>query len=322
MANGVKNDYTSDDLSMKLQDCIYRDTIRVKKNPAVPDIYDVELMHLDRLKQCDSVECHIIVYPYSRKILSRHFEFNPYEEYVNDIIASQKSAYAKIKNSFKNIFGLFLGILITVIFFILKPVDLFTVESIVSVIGAYFVGKELWDDIEDLMIDISKDWRIRYLDRYYYYRLEKNTTLSLYSQLAKKRRYGKAVVLPEKIDFIQKSNSQTIRMFFHMKDLKKLDETSAHILSIRMNSELLTDFEQEGFMFGVKLSFNKRLLGGTRCLEFFQSIDKDLKGCMDAAGEWVNEGIFYRKTFSIGRLKYFMSTGLLGSESLLRAKFL
>ena len=305
---------------MKLQDCIYRDIIRVKKNPGMPDIYDVELMHLDRLKQCDFVECHIIVYPYSRKILSRHFEFNPYEEYVNDIIANQKSAYAKIKNSFKNIFGFFLGILITVIFFIFKPVDLFTVESIVSVIGAYFVGKELWDDIENLMIDISKDWRVRYLDRYYFYRLEKNTTLSLYSQLAKKRRYGKAVVLPEKIDFIQKSNSQTIRMFFHMKDLKKLEEDSAHILSIRMNSELLTDFEQEGFMFGVKLSFSKRFLGGTRCLEFFQSIDKDLKGCLDEAGEWVNEGIFYRKTFSLGRLKCFMSKGLLGSESLLSIK--
>jgi hypothetical protein len=82
---------------MKLQDCIYRDVIRVKKNPAVPDIYDVELMHLDRLKQCDSV------------------------------------------------------------------------ESIVSVIGAYFVGKELWDDIENLMIAISKDWRVRYLDRYYWF---------------------------------------------------------------------------------------------------------------------------------------------------------
>lgn len=305
---------------MKLEDCIFRDIIRVTKNPAVPDIYDVELMHLDRLKQCDSVECHIIVYPYSRKILSRHFEFNPYEEYVNDIIANQKSAYTKIKDSFKNVFGLFLGVLITVIFFIFKPVELFTVESIVSVIGAYFVGKELWDDIEDLMIDISKNWRVRYLDRYYFYRLEKHTTLSLYSRLAKKRRYGQAVVLPEKIDFIQKSNSQTVRMFFHMKDLKKLEEDSAHILSIRMNSELLTDFEQEGFMFGVKLSFNKRFWGINRSFEFFQSIDKDLKGCLDGVGEWVNEGIFYRKTFTLGRLKYFMSTGLLAGESLLSIK--
>lgn len=302
---------------MKLQDDIYRDIIRVKKNPAVPDIYDVELMHLDRLKQCDSVECHIIVYPYSRKILSKHFEFNPYEEYVNDIAANQKSAYTKIKDSFKNVFGLFLGVLITVIFFIFKPVDLFTVESIVSVIGAYFVGKELWDDIENLMMDISKDWRVRYLDRYYYYRLEKNTTLSLYSQLAKKRRYGQAVVLPELMDFIQKSNSQTIRMYFHMKDLKKCEEDSAHILSIRMNSELLTDFEQEGYMFGVKLSFNKCFLGGVRSLEFFQSMDKDLKGCLDAAGEWANKGIFYRKTFTMGRLKYFRGTGLLTNESLL-----
>jgi hypothetical protein len=199
-------------------------------------------------------------------------------------------------------------------------VELFTVESIVSVIGAYFVGKELWDDIENLMMHISKDWRVRYLDRYYYYRLEKNTTLSLYSQLAKKRRYGQAVVLPELMDFIQKSNSQTIRMYFHMKDLKKFEEKSAHILSIRMNSELLGEFEQEGYMFGVKLSFNKRFLGGVRSLEFFQSMDKDLKGCLDAAGEWVNEGIFYRKTFSLGRLKYFKSTGLLNKESLLSIK--
>jgi hypothetical protein len=198
-----------------------------------------------------------------------------------------------------------------VFFSAFKPSELLSIESIVSIIGAYFIGKELWDDIEELMINLSKNWRIRYVENYYFYRLERHTTLSLYSRLAKKRRYDREAILPEKMDLIQQKNSQTLRLFFNMKDLKPVKETYAHMLSIRMSPKLLQEFENDGCMFGVKLSFNKRFLGITRCREFFQSIDNDVKGCLKENGEWINGAAFYRKTFMLGRIKFFIHKGLI-----------
>ena len=307
---------------MKFLEKLYKGLVRLQKNPEMPEVYDLELNHIDELKsnRFTSLECHVVFYPYSRKINSDSFEFTPFEEYINDIAAYQKSAYVKIQNRFCNIFGLFLGLMIAGLFLILKPGDLFTIESIVSIIGAYFVGKELWTDIEELMINISKNWRIRYLERYYFYRLEKHTTLSLYSHLAKKRRYGKAAMLPEKMDFIQKRNSETLRMIFNMKDLKTLKEKSAHILSLRLDPALLQELENEGFMLGIKLSFNKRFLGLTRCREFFQSTDKDLIGCLSEKGIWNNNALFYRNTFRLGRIKFFMNKGLLQDKHILDIK--
>jgi len=302
---------------MKFKESVYKNFVRVRRNSQIPEIYDIELENLDQLKAFSSIECHVVLYPYNRKVVTKHYEFTPFEEYVNDIVAHQKSAYSPIKNHFSNLFGLFIGILIAVIFLMFKPVELFSIESIVSVFGAYFVGKELWGDIEEFLIGISKNWRIRCVENYYYYRLEKHTTLSLYSRLAKKRRYGKEAVLPEKMDFIQKRNSQTLRMFFNEKELTSANEHSAHILSIHVNSKLREEFERDGFMLGVKVSFNKRFLGITHCREFFQSTDKNLKGCLDEKGQWTNDAVFYRNTFLLGRIKYFMNKGLLENKCIL-----
>ncbi|MCI0471022.1 MAG: hypothetical protein L0Y73_05130 [Candidatus Aminicenantes bacterium] len=302
---------------MKIQDNLYSDIIRVIKNNKTPEILDVELQHINDLKKFDAVECHIVLYPYSRKMNARHFEFIPFEEYVHEIASHHRSAYTSFAGSFNNIFGLLLGLLITIVFLIFKPADLFSVESIAAVFGAYFVGKQLWDDIENLLIDISKNWRIRYMERYYFYKLEKHTTLSFYSQLAKKRRYGAVSLLPEKMDFNLQNNSQTLRLQFNMKDLSNLPESGAHILSIHINPELLHIFNEEGFMFGLKFSFNKRFLGITRRCELFQSLDKDVKGCLDETGAWINDAVFYRHTLTLGRVKYFMKKGILQNKNLL-----
>jgi hypothetical protein len=302
---------------MKFKESLYKDIVQVRANKKISHIYDVELGHLDELHKLSSLECHVAFYPYSRKVTSDHFEFTPFEEYVNDIASHQKSTYMKIKNRFCNIFGLFLGILIVGIFSALKPQELLSIEPIVSIIGAYFIGKELWGDIEDLLIDISKNWRIRYVESYYFYRLEKHTTLSFYSRLAKKRRYGKEAILPEKMDLIQQKNSQTLRLFFNMKALKPAKGKYAHMLSIRLDPKQAKEFENDGFMFGVKLSFNKRFLGMTRNREFFQSVDKDIKGCLRENGEWTNGAVFYRNTFRLGRVKFFINKGLIENKSIL-----
>lgn len=304
---------------MKSRQIPYKDIIRLRKNQEMPNIYDVELEHIQKLKEYNSLECHIVVYPYSRKLCSDNIEFHPFEEYVKDILTDQKSAYIKISSQFDKTFGLLLG-LITILFLIrFNPRGLFSVESIVSVFGVYFIGKELWDDIENLLINISRKWKIRYYGKRYLYRLEKHTTLTYYSYLAKKERYGKTTLLPEKIDFIQQSNSQTLRMYFNIKDLQSVKEPSAHILSVNIEPELLEEFEKEGYMFGVKLSFNKSYFGPVRCFELFQSFSKGSKGCLNEKGDWIDNAIFYRNTLRLGRLKYYMSKGFAHEKSIIGA---
>jgi len=295
----------------------YGDIIRLRKNAEIPHIYDVEMKYLDQLQAYDSVECHLVLYPYSRKISSDHIKFHPFAEYVKDILTRQKSAYVELKSQFNEVFGLLLGLLISVIFWMWKPADLFSVQSVVSVIGAYFVGKDLWDDIEMILINLSKTWKIRYLENYYAYRLGKHTTLTNYSRFAKKHRYGKASLLPEKMDFIEQSNSLTVRMYFKVEDLQSFQGAAGHVLSIHVDPSLVNELEQEGFMFGVKLSFNKHLLGTMKSLELFQSLHKQVKGCLDAQGEWIAGGIFYRKTLTCGRWKFFLKSGLLQQKTII-----
>jgi hypothetical protein len=295
--NRTKNEFRFDNL------------IKLSQNSNFPHIYDVEILHLQEMKRYASVECHLVLYPYSRRITSDHIMFNPYEEYVDDINARQKSAYIKWSNHFSNVFGLVLAVVVTAFLLLLKIDNMYTVESIVSILGVYFVGKSLWVDIEKFLVNLTQNWRIRYQQSYYHYQMQKNTTLSFYSHLAKKRRYGITSLLPSQMDFIEQSNSKTIQMSFDKSDFKKAEEDSAHILSIHLVPSLLEELKKRGYMFGVKLSFNKRFLGITRSYELFQSIEKGTRGCLNGTGDWIDGAVFYRRTLSLMRLKYFRKSG-------------
>ena len=54
---------------------LHRNMIHLSKNSEIPHIYDVDMNHLDELKQYDSVESHVVLYPYSRKVGANHFKF-------------------------------------------------------------------------------------------------------------------------------------------------------------------------------------------------------------------------------------------------------
>lgn len=159
--------------------------------------------------------------------------------------------------------------------------------------------------------------RIRYTESYYTYELEKHTTLTHYLRLARKRRYGKVHLLPEKMGFIQQSNSQTVRMCFNVKELPSL-EVPARILSIALDPGVLGHFEDEGFLFGVKLSLNKKFLCFFKCFELYQSLNRGSKGCLDEEGEWVPDGVFYRETFVFRRVKWFKKAGIIPGKSMVK----
>jgi hypothetical protein len=298
------------------RDIPFENIVYLRKNSDVSNIYDVNVEGFDRLRRYHLVECHVVLYPYSRRVGSQHISFYPFEEYVKDVLSQQRSAYAAIRSHFNEVFGLLLGLAIALFFAWLTPNDLLSIESIVSVFGAYTIGKQLWDDIERVLVNVSKEWPIRLQDSYYRYRLEKHTTLTSYSYLAKQRRYGQAALLPEKIDFIKQSNSQTLRMCFNMRDLRIDPSPLAHLHSIHIQQDHAQSFEEEGFMFGVKLSLNKQFMAVTSNFELFQSIDSCRRGCLDEQGEWVENGVFYRRTLTLGRLKWYLSRGVIHDRTL------
>lgn len=298
----------------------YRDIITFQKNSELVNTFDFEMNNIQELGRFSSVECHIVIYPYSRNISSKDMSVYPFQEYVDDILSHQRSAYEQISSPMSNLFGLFLGLLITLVFFVLKRDDLYSVESIVSVIGAYIIGKELWNDLENFMINLTKKMRVRYIENYYSFQLEKQTTLTHYSYLAKKERYGKSSLMPCKMDYIEQSNSHTIRMFFNSDDLNKQHGNSAHLLSLHIDHKKFKEFEKRGFMLGIKISLNKNHPGFRRSFEYFQSVNGKTTGCLDEKCKWVPGGIFYRKTILAGRIKYFKSTGLILNGNMIISK--
>ncbi|MDH5478209.1 MAG: hypothetical protein OEY50_07740 [Nitrospinota bacterium] len=286
----------------------------------IPYLYDVELNRMDELKSYDSVELHVVLYPYSKIIDTSNYVVNPFEEYARDISGHLRSSYVPIHNPMANIFGLALGGLIAAIFSLVAPDELFSVEAVVSILGAYAIGKELYGDIDNGLVRLTKNWKARFLGQYYAYRMERGATLTSYSALARQRRYGKQTLMPELFDFMEKSNSVTVRLLFTDEDLARFyGGSSAHILSVSMDENLNDEFKNGGFMLGIKIAFNTRMYGLTHSRELFQSIDGQLKGCLVKGTEWKNGAVGERITYSLRRIKYFASSKVVENLSIVES---
>jgi hypothetical protein len=300
----------------------YERLVHLYETEGIENRYDVSMQGLDRLQRYHTVECDIVVYPYNRTICSDDIHFNPFEEYVQDVLSRQRSAYSEIPSATDQLFGLLLGLLIALVFAIVHPASLFQIEALVSVIGTYAIAKELWNDLERLLIQATKNGRLRYQEAYYRYQLEKRTTLTSYSLLAKRRRYGMQALLPAKIDFIKQSNSQTLRMCFDARDLVASKDDPAHLLSIQIEGSKGDAFRgapgHGEYMFGVKLCFARRFLGVQQQFEVFQSMDQGRKGCLDDQDDaWHPDAAFCRRTYSLGRVKFYARKGLLSNVVLI-----
>lgn len=285
--------------------------IHLKQNADFANIYDVELGNLAALKKYDSVEVHLVLYPFSRQIVADRYKFYPFEEYADDISEHRRSLYTRVPHPANSLFGIFLGVVIILFFLAIKPSDVVSVQSIVAILGAYFIGKDLWQDIEALFVTVSKDWRLRYQIGYYAYHIERNTTLTNYSALAREQRYGKASVLPEQMEFMSNSNSKTIRMKFSKNDLQFFQENALHILGIRIEPALVDDFVNAGFMFSVKVSLNERAFVLRRAHEFFQSLNHGHRGCLDLHNDWTPDAALAREAVFLRNVRYLAARRIL-----------
>ncbi|HTY09118.1 MAG TPA: hypothetical protein VMF29_08135, partial [Candidatus Edwardsbacteria bacterium] len=122
----------------------------------LPGVYDIELAGIPALRTQDSLDCHLVIYPYSRTVTAKHVTAMPFEEYVEDIISRHRSVYERIEDRGKYLFGFALTLALAAVFLVWQPVALLSLESIASLFGVYFVGKELWDDIEAALQRVSQ----------------------------------------------------------------------------------------------------------------------------------------------------------------------
>ena len=286
--------------------------ISIVQAPQFDDIWDLHLHNLPLIAQnCHQLECHIVVCPYHRAIQAADFHFMPFEEYINDLASKHTSTYRTINDRAHKYFGLSLGAILSAFIGYYNPKDLLTVEGLIGIFGAYLLGKHLWGDLARFLELQTQNWRLRFTEQYYAYELHTSTTIATYNKLAKQRRYGRAQITPQKIDFIEHSNSQTLRLCFSSAELKaQLDETY-HLLSIHVNKDKQTNFSPDNLLLGLKLSFNTKKWFGWRCFEVFQSLDGNKPGCITTHNTWIDEDVFYRITRRWKRLKYFKSLGVL-----------
>lgn len=290
-----------------------------RQNAHTPHIYDVELNNIGSFKRrYDTFECHLVVYPYSRYITAKNVHIFPYEEYVKDITSERKSAYSKIGDQSQKAFGLLFGAVITAVVAYLKPSDFFSVEALVSVFAAYLLGKDLWNDVERLLTKLSNKGRLRFQELYYLYELDPHTTLTNYSYLAKWRRYGKHQILPEKMDMIEHSNSQTVRLHFNLHRWEDISDDHIHLFSVHIDEALADQFTIDKLMLGLKMSFNRTMfMGHHACFELFQSADAAKIGCLDDKGLWHKQRVFYRHIRRWGHWKWFAKSGIAQLEATL-----
>ncbi len=280
-----------------------------KVNHTQKSIYDIELQNIDKLRKFSSVEIHVLVYPLSRKITADDIACNPFEEYVHDIKEGYDSIYANVSFIFNKILGLMMALIIFLAFLIFAPSAFLSIDSVVAIFAAYVIGKELGNDLEMLLINMSSKWRLQFYKDYFRYKLEISTTLTNYSQHAKKYRYGKDSILPTKMDFDKRSNSQIVRLNFKKEDLG--ERNNAHILSIRICDELANEFEKEGYMICFKICLNQKRFFFTNSLELFQSICKKDVGCLYKNNEFLKGNIFFKRVLKRNRIKFSSSSGFL-----------
>lgn len=293
--------------------------IEIIQNEEYSNIIDIECKNIANWRKYEIIECHFVIYPYNREVQADAMEIHPFEEYVEDILGKHKSVYEPIIENLNKRFGLFLVAIAVILVAIFHPEDFLSLEVIVSIIGAYVAGKELWVDIERYLVQFTKNARFRYLENYYSYELEGNTTLMQYAVFAKKQRYDKLALLPQKMDFIAQSNSKTLRLYFEGNTFAE-KEQNMHLFSLHLATEWKEKIENEGYLFGFKLSLNRKRMGIWRNREYFQSLHKDECGCLNEKGDWKKGKLFFRDTFSLGKWKFFWKSGIQEQEPILKRK--
>lgn len=283
-------------------------TIEIKKTINDLNTLDFGIANLKFLKGRGGLTVTLMLYPNSREITSENFKILPYEEYVAEITEGRRTTYGTINDFSDKFFGILLAAAIFVVFRLLQADQSLSSEMVISIIGGYIAGKELWSDIDDWLQKTTKNWFFSWKDRDFYYQKLDFGSIQNYIRYVRNMRYGSDFVLPFNIDFINQSNSKILELCYSKKDLKSVSKDYTRLASLEYQSKSKKDFVEGNYMLAVKLGSIRSFLGIKLIYEYFQSKNGNSVGCLDAHKKWFENKAMLRKSIKIGNLKIYFSS--------------
>ena len=289
--------------------------IKITKNTKYPNIIDITLTNTAELaKTVSAVECTLLIYPFSRNLTANSFFVFPFEEYINDIIAGKRSSYQTTDKTDAHIFGLLLGGLIALFVSLINPNNIFEIESLVSIISVYLIGRELWKEIDVTLQAKTRQLPISWQEDQFPYRVQDSGTIQQFAKISRNIRYEGTGLhnLPGKMDFIEHSNSKTIELLFQKKELQYRNEDYLRICSIHFGNTCLEDLKKDGLLIGIKVALCKKVLCFNTKKEIFQAIitNNNEVGTVDDKGNWCTNTLLIKDCLNFGRLKIYLSNVL------------
>jgi hypothetical protein len=258
---------------------------------------NIDLIDVNSVK-ASSIEIQMLAYNLNSAGNSDDFRINPYEEYSKEIEQGGETTYVQKERSASKIFGIILSILIYIIFRSIIPSSFLTIEAAIAVLGAYTIGKEFWNDIENVLIGLTENWRLSYVLDQYRYKLKRQSTINLYNEYARNIKYKKESELPEQMAFETLSNSKLVRINFFKKTLKTIQAKPLRLVTIDFNGSFET-------IKAFKLAISRRYFFVTKTTELFQALKINEIGAVDENEVWHKGKCFIRKTYTVGNFKYY-----------------
>lgn len=292
--------------------------IAILQNENAENIFDINIDFPNKTKDIHSYEVQLMIFPYSRLIAANNITIYPFQELQNDLEQGESNTYSLIQDSADKGFGILISFLIFLIFLIFNPNEIFSIQSIISILSAYAIGKEFWRDLDNFLVNFSKNKNIRFLDRIYKYQQNQLSTIFENSRLAELRRYGIESIHPDEFSLISSSNNVILRTKFDAKSLN--DNRENHFGSFHVKKSLADEFLEKSFLIGSKITINKKVGFVLVSTEYFQTFDNGKYGAVKGR-LWHEDASFVRYTISIWRLKMYLDIAIKENTKVLEIKF-
>ncbi len=290
--------------------------IEVKLDLALYQAVIVKVVQTEKLAGFSEVGLTFSVYPYAKTINAADLKILPFEEYTKDLQTGKRSSYRLEPAIAKEIFGIILGAIIALVFLIFRPAELISVQSVVSILGAYTIGKDIWEDLEVFLKDLTRSWFFSWREPEFPYRRENFGTIQKFWELARYQRNQEQVLLPSKLDYISNAHSKTAELLFNQQELKPYVQlnTPFQVASVNFLPETKKPLMEQGMLLVFKVTLVRKLLIGELQHEFFQALDTKNRqvGAVSAiSSAWLPKAVLYRLTWNYGRIKVYITSQVL-----------
>lgn len=262
--------------------------------------------YFESIPNSSQVKITFFAYPLKEDLHSDSFRIIPYDEYVEDISLGKKSAYKKIVFPGKNIFALIVVIFITLLIFILNRASLTSIEAIASIFASYIVAKELWEDVDTFLQNVTDRFFISWRPDEFIYRKEDLGAIQDLMQYARNLRHKGGIILPVKFDYSKQSNSKNVELLY--KDL-----TNDRFLMFKLIFEKPVNLTRD-LVLGFRISTSRKLFFINFNKEQFQMVENNKIGSVDREKKYIKGSYIERITINIGRMKLYLRSRIKEGE--------